>query len=141
MTKKYKKIGSKYFRKYGKSAKEFSRLVNVSQPTIVTWLEKGLNIFEKAKELNAMKGNKRLQRLWGNINQRCDCPTDKKYKYYGGKGIKVLLKKSDLNFLWHRDEAKNMKQPSIDRKDSNGHYCLENCRFVEMDFNRKMREY
>ncbi len=67
--------------------------------------------------------------------QRCSNPKATGYKYYGGKGIKFLLSEIEFEFLWIRDEAKKMKRPSIDRIDSNGHYCFENCRFIELSEN------
>ncbi len=80
-----------------------------------------------------------LYKLLNNINQRCNYPKDKKYKYYGGKGIKNFLTLEDLKYLWNRDRAGLMKQPSIDRKNGNGNYTIENCQFIEMEANRKKR--
>ena len=85
--------------------------------------------------------NRFLIKLLQNIDLRCNYPNTHGYKYYGGKGIKNHLTYSDLNFLWERDNAIMMKQPSIDRRDSNGHYTLDNCRFVEMLVNIKGRQY
>jgi len=75
------------------------------------------------------------------IKQRCNYPKDKKYKYYGGKGIKNYLSYENLCFLWERDKAIKMKHPSIDRIDSNKDYTLENCQFIEMAINRIKRNY
>ena len=72
----------------------------------------------------------------GSIKERCKYPSCYGYKYYGGKGIKCLLSLDDLEFLWHRDYAASMKSPSIDRIDSNGHYEISNCRFLEFSDNR-----
>lgn len=74
-------------------------------------------------------------RTWTNVQQRCNYKKDKKYKHYGGRGIKCLLKKDDIKFLWERDKASKMKRPSIDRIDNNGHYELDNCQFIEMSSN------
>ncbi len=80
-----------------------------------------------------------LRKRLRNIKQRCEYKKDKKYKYYGGKGIKCLLTLKDLTFLWNRDNAQLLKQPSIDRIDGTGNYTLDNCRFIEMSENRKKR--
>ena len=85
--------------------------------------------------------NRFLVKLLQNIDLRCNYPNTHGYKYYGGKGIKNHLTYSDLNFLWERDNAIMMKQPSIDRRDSNRDYTLDNCRFVEMLVNIKGRQY
>ena len=72
-----------------------------------------------------------------NIRQRCNNPNDPKYVYYGGKGIKTFLSRNDIMEIWFRDKADMMKQPSIDRIDSDGNYTLKNSRFIEMAENRK----
>ena len=74
-----------------------------------------------------------------NIRQRCHYEFDKKYKYYGGKGINCLLTLDQIKHLWFRDKAYLMKQPSVDRMDGQGHYELNNCKFIEMDANRKKK--
>jgi hypothetical protein len=83
--------------------------------------------------------DRRIRHCFFNVESRCQKTWDKKYSYYGGRGIKNELTLEDIIFLWVRDNAKKMKQPSIDRKDANGNYTLENCRFIEMDTNRRNR--
>lgn len=70
-----------------------------------------------------------------NARRRCSCPTHSKYKFYGGKGIKYRLTFAQVRSLWERDGAAGMAQPSIDRIDAAGDYSLDNCRFVELEFN------
>lgn len=77
----------------------------------------------------------------GNIKQRCNNPKAIKYKYYGGRGIRCFLTSAQIRYLWHRDKAKLMEKASIDRIDSDGHYTLQNCRFVEMRQNKKRKKY
>jgi len=60
----------------------------------------------------------------------------KGFKNYESKGIKFLMTREDFKNLWFRDKACLMKRPSIDRKDSKGHYILENCRFIELRDNQ-----
>lgn len=73
--------------------------------------------------------------IWYNINQRCNNPKNDMYYRYGGRGIKCLITKEELKFLWFRDKAYNMNKPSIDRKDNDEHYELSNCQFIEMSEN------
>jgi hypothetical protein len=134
---KNKLYKSKFRVKYGLCLIPLAKKLGVGAPALCLWERNGLNIFEKAKEVKALRGNKKLQQLWGNIHTRCYSLKDKKFKYYGGKGILVKIKKSELAYLWKRDKANKMIQPSIDRIDSDGHYELKNCRFIEMKENRK----
>ena len=68
---------------------------------------------------------------------RCNNPKLKSYKNYGGRGIKCYLTREDIKFLWLRDKAWLLKKPSIDKKDNNWHYVLDNCRFIEFIDNVK----
>ena len=68
-------------------------------------------------------------------NQRCNNPKQKGYKNYGGKGIQQLMTLDDFEFLWFRDKAYKMDRPSIHRKNSNKHYTISNCEFIELSKN------
>ena len=71
--------------------------------------------------------------------QRCTDPKVNKFEYYGGKGIKFLLSIEDVIFLWNRDSAASMKNPTIDRIHSEDNYILRNCQFLEFNENRRKR--
>ena len=72
-----------------------------------------------------------------NIKQRCTNPNDKRYKYYGGKGIKCLVTLKDMKETFYRDRAWTLEHPSIDRKNPKKNYTLKNIRWIEMNQNRK----
>lgn len=84
------------------------------------------------------KKNPLHSRLMG-IRTRCRNKKRPNYKDYGGRGIKCFLLLKDMRFLWERDKAYNMKCPSIDRIDVNGHYDVKNCRFVERSENNRFK--
>jgi hypothetical protein len=88
--------------------------------------------YERARR-QRLKGTTRfrLRQLFKDINKRCNNPKSDNYSWYGGKGIKNYLTFDDLKFLWERDDAANMKRPSIDRLKSQDNYHRDNCRFIE----------
>ena len=73
--------------------------------------------------------------IYYSAKYRCDNKNNKAYKWYGGRGIKFLLTVDKVKQLWFRDKAYKMMQHSIDRKENNGDYVFENCRFIELAVN------
>ena len=67
--------------------------------------------------------------------QRCTNKNDPSYCWYGARGIKYLLTSDDLKRIWNRDKAHLLKQPSIDRINSDGNYEPNNVRFIELGLN------
>lgn len=74
------------------------------------------------------------------IKQRCNNSKNAKYHRYGQRGIKCLITEEELKLLWFRDKAYEMQRPSIDRIDNDGHYELNNCRFIEQSENTSRTE-
>jgi hypothetical protein len=58
--------------------------------------------------------------------------SSQKYKRYG---VRMLLTKKEIEYLWIRDRADLLTRPSIDRINSFGDYTLNNCRFIELSEN------
>ena len=74
---------------------------------------------------------------WVAARQRCNNVKCQAYNYYGDRGIKCLLSKADISFLWIRDNAKDLDVPNLDRLDSDKDYNLDNCRFISKSDNSK----
>ena len=84
----------------------------------------------------------RLRKIWNNMKYRCSSPIDRKYEYYGGKGIRVCQEwgKSYQAFKDWALANGYADDLTIDRINPDGDYCPENCRWISADENRKHRK-
>lgn len=93
------------------------------------------------KKLTKYSASYRIKNPWlvsyTTAEQRCNNKNHHAYKYYGGRGIKFLLTKEEIKYLYERDFACLMKWPTIDRINNDGNYELSNCRFIEMGENSR----
>lgn len=85
----------------------------------------------KSKKITARK-NERLYTIWKNLRQRCTNPNSISYKNYGARGITVCEEWNDYIVFkkWAFSNGYN-DSLSIDRKDVNGNYCPENCKWSD----------
>jgi len=86
--------------------------------------------------MKATNLERKMKKLLLSIKSRCNNTTCNIFKYYGAKGITNSLCLDDLIYLWERDQAFNLNEPSIDRINNSGNYTLSNCQFIEMSENR-----
>ena len=96
------------------------------------WYEKNKKKCKKYRQAKRMKFP--WLSHYHSAKQRCNNPKDKNYKYYGDKGIQMLLTEEHVMILWLRDDAIN-----LDRIDSNGDYDFGNCQFIEVGENSRRR--
>lgn len=68
-------------------------------------------------------------RSWEAMKRRCNSPTDKNWENYGGRGI-TYDSRWGIFKLFLEDMGVRPEGTTLDRKDSNGNYCKDNCRWA-----------
>lgn len=85
----------------------------------------------------------RLYRIWGGMMERCGhwrCCNPDAITYYIAKGIEVCREWREFTAFFEWAQANGYADDlTIDRIDSDSHYCAENCRWISMRENLRAR--
>lgn len=69
-------------------------------------------------------------RIWRNLRQRCENPSDKDFNRYGGRGITVAPEWSSFEQFFADMGPRPSPAHSIDRINNDGHYSASNCKWA-----------
>lgn len=81
---------------------------------------------------------KPFRRTLDYIKQRCENPNHPEYAIAGGVGIRCLLTEMDIAAVFKRDLGYQMVNPQLTRIDRNGHYAVDNVKYIEQVENSKL---
>lgn len=91
----------------------------------------------------AIRKHPRLYCIWKAMRARCNNKNTSGYKHYGGRGIKVCKEwnESSIPFIEWALNNGYKDGLTIDRKDSDGDYCPENCRWVNWSVQARNKKH
>lgn len=75
----------------------------------------------------------REYRIWCKMKERCNNEKDKNYPRYGGRGIKICSRWVNSFENFYTDMGDCGEKGTIDRINTDGDYCKDNCRWLSIE--------
>lgn len=75
-----------------------------------------------------------LYKVWHSMKSRCDNPTTSGYYRYGGRGISYTNRWKTFEGFYEDMGGTYKKGLTLEREDTNGNYCKENCVWIEKKY-------
>jgi len=89
------------------------------------------------KTQNRNRCIKRITRVYKGLREKCYTLSNIGYKYYGEKGIKVMLTRVEF-IEWYLDHVtEDLLRPCVDRIDRDGHYSIDNMQIISATKNSR----
>jgi hypothetical protein len=132
----------KYYKKYWNCLCKCGNRTTVIERCLLTGETKSCGCLMNESRRNnrrthGLSGTK-LYFVWRSMLIRCEYEKGKSYKDYGGRGIKVCREWHEPTVFFQWANANGYKEGlEIDRINTNGDYCPENCRFISRNENAR----
>lgn len=86
---------------------------------------------DRTIERNTIHGLSKLPEygVWKLMRTRCNNANGKSWKDYGGRGIRICPEWDEFSVFYCDMGSRPSPQHQIDRKNNDGHYCKENCKW------------
>lgn len=90
----------------------------------------GCDLYDGARNIKHGMSDTPIYNRWRSMLRRCYEPTNKAYKYYGGRGITVCERWHEFKNFYADMGLPPTPKHQVDRIDSDKGYCPENCRWL-----------
>ena len=111
------------------SIKNISKILNHGNSVVSRELKDNNLFYLKSSEIK--KSKTRIYKIYQQMKQRCTNKNHIKYSIYGCKGVSYCEDWNTFEGFFKDMHVGYFENLTLDRIDSNKHYCKENCRWVD----------